>query len=90
VGTITLDRPQRLNSLTFESYIELGAFFPALERHPEVRALVITRRGQGVLLRAATGRTSSRSSSQRDMPGCWSSPASPGRSSAAIRRVRGR
>ncbi len=47
VGTITLDRPQRLNSLTFESYIELGAFFPELEKHPEVRALVITGEGNG-------------------------------------------
>jgi len=47
VGTITLDRPQRLNSLTFESYLELGAFFPALERHPEVRSLVITGEGTG-------------------------------------------
>jgi enoyl-CoA hydratase/carnithine racemase len=47
VGTITLDRPHRLNSLTFESYVELGAFFPELERHPEVRALVITGAGNG-------------------------------------------
>jgi enoyl-CoA hydratase/carnithine racemase len=45
VGTITHDRPARLNSLTFESYIELGQFFPALERHPEVRAVVITGAG---------------------------------------------
>jgi enoyl-CoA hydratase/carnithine racemase len=46
VGTITLDRPQRLNSLTFESYVELGAFIPELERHPEVRAVVITGAGK--------------------------------------------
>jgi enoyl-CoA hydratase/carnithine racemase len=47
VGTITLDRPDRLNSLTFEIYRELGAFFPALEEHPEVRAVVITGAGRG-------------------------------------------
>lgn len=47
VGTITLDRPQRLNSLTFESYVELGAFFPLLEQHAEVRAIVITGEGSG-------------------------------------------
>lgn len=45
VGTITLDRPARLNSLTFESYVELARFFPALEAHPEVRAVVLTGAG---------------------------------------------
>ena len=30
VGTITLNRPKRLNSLTFESYKELKKFFEAL------------------------------------------------------------
>ncbi len=47
VGTITLDRPERLNSLTFDSYVELGEFFVAVEKHPEVRALVITGAGRG-------------------------------------------
>src|SRR5690348_7435735 len=46
VGTITLNRPARLNSLTFEIYRELGAFFPALEAHPEVRSVVITGEGR--------------------------------------------
>ncbi|MFO0631160.1 MAG: enoyl-CoA hydratase family protein [Polyangiales bacterium] len=45
VGTITLDRPSRLNSLTFESYVELGAFLPKLGASPEVRAVVITGAG---------------------------------------------
>lgn len=45
VGTITLDRPARLNSLTFDSYLELGEFFPALEASPAVRAVVITGAG---------------------------------------------
>ncbi len=47
VGTITFDRPERLNSLTFDSYIELGEFFVEVERHPEVRSLVITGAGRG-------------------------------------------
>jgi enoyl-CoA hydratase/carnithine racemase len=47
VGTITLDRPERLNSLTFESYIELGNFFTEVEHHPEIRSLVITGTGKG-------------------------------------------
>lgn len=45
VGTITLDRPARLNSLTFESYIELADFFPKLEADASVRAVVITGAG---------------------------------------------
>lgn len=47
VGTITFDRPERLNSLTFDSYVELGEFFVEVEKHPEVRALVITGAGRG-------------------------------------------
>ncbi len=47
VGTITLDRPERLNSLTFDSYVELGDFFPKLEASTEVRAVVITGSGKG-------------------------------------------
>ncbi len=46
VGTITLDRPDRINALTFEVYAELRDTFRALkEGHPEVRALVL--RGEG-------------------------------------------
>jgi enoyl-CoA hydratase/carnithine racemase len=47
VGTVTLDRPERLNSLTFESYVELGEFFPKLDAAPEVRAVVVTGAGRG-------------------------------------------
>ena len=46
VGTITLDRPERLNSLTFESYVELAEFFPKLEAESAVRAVVITGAGR--------------------------------------------
>jgi len=47
VATITLDRPQRLNSLTFEVYRELGDTFAALGEVAEARAVVITGRGRG-------------------------------------------
>ncbi|MGN6108858.1 MAG: enoyl-CoA hydratase family protein [Kofleriaceae bacterium] len=47
VATITLDRPQRLNALTFEVYQELAEFFEQLDRDREVRAIVITGRGRG-------------------------------------------
>ncbi len=47
VATITLDRPDRLNALTFEIYRELAETFEALDRDPAVRAIVITGRGRG-------------------------------------------
>ena len=45
VGIITLNRPERKNPLTFESYAELRDFFRALVEVKEVRALVITGAG---------------------------------------------
>jgi enoyl-CoA hydratase/carnithine racemase len=45
VATITLDRPERRNPLTFESYAELRDTFRALEHAAEVRAVVITGAG---------------------------------------------
>lgn len=47
VATITLDRPKRLNSLTFEIYGELADTFEALADVSEARAVVITGRGRG-------------------------------------------
>lgn len=46
VGTITLDRPDRINALTFQVYGELRDLFRSLkDGHPEVRAVVL--RGEG-------------------------------------------
>lgn len=47
VATITLDRPKRLNALTFEIYRELAETFENLDRYAEIRAIVITGRGKG-------------------------------------------
>ncbi len=47
VATITLDRPKRLNALTFEVYRELAETFESLDRYAEIRAIVITGRGKG-------------------------------------------
>jgi len=47
VATITLDRPKRLNALTFEIYRELAETFERLDAYPEIRAVVITGRGRG-------------------------------------------
>src|SRR5882724_11437625 len=45
VGTITLDRPERKNPLTFESYAELRDLFRALVYADHVKAVVITGAG---------------------------------------------
>jgi enoyl-CoA hydratase/carnithine racemase len=42
VATVTLNRPERKNPLTFESYAELRDLFRALVHVDEVRAVVIT------------------------------------------------
>ncbi|HEY2748279.1 MAG TPA: enoyl-CoA hydratase-related protein, partial [Polyangia bacterium] len=47
VATITLDRPDTLNSLTFEVYAELRDCFRALENESAVKAVVITGAGRG-------------------------------------------
>lgn len=41
VATITLNRPEKKNPLTFESYEELGNLFRSLHRASDVRAIVI-------------------------------------------------
>ncbi|MEP6570169.1 MAG: enoyl-CoA hydratase family protein [Acidobacteriota bacterium] len=47
VATITLNRPERLNALTFEVYRELTDIFAALRNEPDVRVVVITGAGRG-------------------------------------------
>ena len=47
IGTITLDRPDRLNALTFDVYAELRDFLPALGARDEVRVIIITGAGRG-------------------------------------------
>ena len=47
VAVITLDRPDRLNALTFEVYAELRDTFAALADCPAVRAVILTGAGRG-------------------------------------------
>lgn len=46
VATITLNRPERLNALTFEVYAELLDTFRALDTESGVRAIIITGEGR--------------------------------------------
>jgi enoyl-CoA hydratase/carnithine racemase len=45
VGTVTLNRPERKNPLTFESYAELRDLFARLKQADDVRAVVVTGAG---------------------------------------------
>ena len=47
IATITLNRPERLNALTFDIYGELASTFRSLEKVNEARAVVITGKGRG-------------------------------------------
>lgn len=47
VATLTLDRPERLNALTFDVYRELGETFRRLADEPAVRAVLLTGAGPG-------------------------------------------
>lgn len=46
VATVRLDRPDRLNALTFDSYAELRDTFRALRERASVRAVVLTGTGR--------------------------------------------
>src|SRR5690606_13224588 len=45
VGVVTLNRPEKKNPLTFESYAELRDFFRALQHEPSIKSVVVTGAG---------------------------------------------
>lgn len=45
VATVTLNRPEKKNPLTFESYRELTDFFLAAQKEEEIKAIVVTGAG---------------------------------------------
>jgi enoyl-CoA hydratase/carnithine racemase len=47
VATITLNRPEKLNALTFEVYADLRDLFTELPQHGDARVVVITGQGRG-------------------------------------------
>src|SRR5438045_8570470 len=46
IATITLNRPERLNAITFEVYHELTDFFAKLRDEKDVRVVIITGAGR--------------------------------------------
>jgi enoyl-CoA hydratase/carnithine racemase len=87
VATLTLDRPARRNALTFEIYAELAQAFEQIDQHDDVRAIVITGRGEGFcsggdqddIIKHLLG---------RDAPGLLAFTRATGRLIAAMRRCR--
>ena len=71
VATITLNRPERLNALTFEVYRELTDTFAKFRTEEEVRVVVITGAGR-LSARAATFTTSLVNCSRATWKACWS------------------
>ena len=61
IGTVTLDRPGKLNALTFEAYADLRDLLAELPHRGDTRVLVI--RGNGRAFCSAG--TSTRSSARR-------------------------
>ncbi|MGZ4196670.1 MAG: enoyl-CoA hydratase/isomerase family protein, partial [Solirubrobacteraceae bacterium] len=47
VATITLNRPDKLNALTFEAYADLRDLIPQLAHRGDAKVLVITGEGRG-------------------------------------------
>lgn len=47
IATVTFDRPERLNALTFEAYADLRDLLLELPHREEVRVLTITGKGRG-------------------------------------------
>jgi enoyl-CoA hydratase/carnithine racemase len=47
VASVTLDRPEKLNALTFEAYADLRDLLAELPHHRDVRVLVIRGEGKG-------------------------------------------
>ena len=90
-ATITLNRPERLNALTFEVYRELTDTFAALQSSDEVRVVVITGAGRGIG-RPGLGERDSEGHDQQEQPphGRHRSPAPMRVVLADVRVQRGR
>src|SRR5205085_10096744 len=48
VATVTFNRPDKLNALTFEAYADLRDLIAELPHRGDARVLVITGRGRGI------------------------------------------
>src|SRR3954462_8341168 len=77
VATLTLDRPERKNPLTFDSYAELRDLFRALAYADDIKALVITGAGDNFCSGGDVHNISG-PLTQLDMPALLAFPRMPG------------
>ncbi len=69
VGVVTLNRPERKNPLTFESYAELRDLFLGLKKETPVKSIVITGAGGNFCIINGSIRASSALAFARVTPG---------------------
>jgi enoyl-CoA hydratase/carnithine racemase len=74
VGVITLDRPDKKNPLTFESYAELRDFFRKLQYARDINAIVVAGSGGNFCSGGDVHEIIGRSRRWR-CPSSWISPA---------------
>lgn len=87
IAHVTLDRPERLNALTFELYDELACLFEELDTTPEARAVVLSGTGRGFCSGGDVDDIIAQLFS-RDMRGLLEFTRATGRLIGAIRKVR--
>jgi enoyl-CoA hydratase/carnithine racemase len=87
IAHVTLDRPERLNALTFEVYDELARTFEALDAVREARAIVLAGKGKGFCSGGDVDDIIAQLFS-RDMRGLLDFTRATGRLIASIRKVR--
>lgn len=75
VVTVTLDRPDKLNALTFGAYADLRDLLTELPHHGDTRVLVLAGDAAGASAPAGTSTRSSAPPSPWAPDNCWTSPA---------------
>ena len=78
IATLTLNRPERLNSWTGRMHTEYRWILDRADRDPEVRVIVVTGAGRGFCAGAATPARASHAQPGGDDPGTPPALARPG------------
>ena len=87
VEIVTLNRPERLNALRFQSFFELIVAFEDAQRDPDVRALVLTGAGRGFCSGMDTAMPGTPDEPLPDFAALLGLRALPGDRSALLRRL---
>ena len=71
IGTVTLDRPGKLNALTFEAYADLRDLLAELPHRGDTRVLVIRGNGRAPSISRHCDRRLRRRPASRRRSECW-------------------